>query len=732
MTVYPSKQAPPAPRVRPARRLRVPKLRWLIFSLLVGLFASMLLVNGLVKGDFAEDGATASTAETDEVPATALTGGPIIQTDGTTTSTVSVPDRQIVLTFDDGPDPQYTPEIVKVLAEYDVPATFFMIGSAISRYPDVVRQVSDAGHEIGIHTFTHPDLSDKNERRRSLEMQETQLALAGATGETSVIFRPPYSSTVAALDNANWGVIRDMGERGYLTIVNDLDSRDWEEDATMSDIAEAVIPEDNAGAILLFHDGGGDRSRTASALATVIPNLKKAGYTFTTLAAVAGLATVNPVATAGKMFLGTAIDDAVQIATTVANCFTWLLLAFGVLTIARLVVMLVLGRRHARRSRPRGRRRAGGNRSPVGWGPPYGAPVTVVVPAYNEKECIADTVRSLAASTHPIRIIVVDDGSTDGTAEIAESLGLPNVTVVWQPNSGKPAALNTGIAAADTEVVVMMDGDTVFEPDTVRLLVQPFADPQVGAVAGNAKIANRVGMIALWQHIEYVVGFSIDRRAHDVMGCITTVPGAIGAFRASTLRQVNGLSDETLAEDTDLTIAIVRAGWRVVYEERARAWTEAPTTISQLWRQRYRWCYGTMQAMWKHRRALVERGPGGRSGRLGLLNLILFQTLMPLLSPLIDVFLIYGLLFLDPLVTAGVWLGVLSTQVIATGYAFRLDGESLRPVWRVPLQQFVYRQMMYLVLIQSTLAALGGIRLGWQKLHRVGGLGALLGTRGGR
>ncbi|GIF25901.1 bi-functional transferase/deacetylase [Paractinoplanes tereljensis] len=679
--------------------------------MVVTLFASILVVNGIVLGEFTQDGAVASTADTDQVPSAALKGGPVIQTDGKTTTTVTVPDKQIVLTFDDGPDPKYTPEILKVLAEYDVPATFFMIGSEISQHPDLVRQVRDAGHEIGIHTFTHPDLSTKNEWRREVEMQETQFALAGAAGVSSVIFRPPYSSTVQALDNSNWAVMSDMGGRGYLTVVNDLDSRDWESGATIADITKAVLPEDDAGAIVLFHDGGGDRSKTAEALATVIPELQQEGYTFTTVAKLTGMTTVNPAATGKERALGLGLVGAVRVARHVTGWFAALLLVVGILTVARLVIILVLGRRHARRKPP---------------ATPYTKPVTVVVPAYNEKECIADTLRSLAASTYPIRIVVVDDGSTDGTAEIAESLKLANVTVIWQPNSGKPAALNTGIANADTEVVIMMDGDTVFEPDTVRRLVQPFADPRVGAVAGNAKVANRQGMVALWQHIEYVVGFSIDRRAYDVAQCMATVPGAIGAFRQAALRQVGGLSDDTLAEDTDLTIAIIRTGWRVVYEEHARAWTEAPTTMSQLWRQRYRWSYGTMQAMWKHRRALVEKGTFGRRG---LLNLAIFQTLLPLLSPLIDVFLIYGLFFLNPLETLAAWLGMLAVQALSTIYAFRLDKESLKPLWRLPLQQFVYRQVMYLVLIQSTLAALGGIRLGWQKLRRTGGLEALLGQR---
>ena len=198
-----------------------------------------------------------------------------------------------------------------------------------------------------------------------------------------------------------------------------------------------------------------------------------------------------------------------------------------------------------------------------------------------------------------------------------ESLGLPNVRVMRQKNSGKPKALNAGIRAAQHDIVIMIDGDTVFEPDTVHLLVQPFADPEIGAVAGNAKIANRDELIGRMQHIEYVVGFNIDRRVQDVTGSIITVPGAGGAFRRKALLQVGGLSTDTLAEDTDLTIALGRAGWRVVFEERARAWTEAPATMAQLWKQRYRWSYGTMQAMWKHRRAIRERAGRARSAGAG-------------------------------------------------------------------------------------------------------------------
>ena len=192
------------------------------------------------------------------------------------------------------------------------------------------------------------------------------------------------------------------------------------------------------------------------------------------------------------------------------------------------------------------------------------------------------------------------------------------------------------------------------------------------------------------------------------------------------LLQVGGVSDDTLAEDTDLTMAICRSGWRVVYEESARAWTEAPATLGQLWRQRYRWSYGTMQSMWKHRRAVLETGASGRFGRAGLGHLAVFQVLLPLLAPLVDIFLIYGLLFLDPVTTLIAWSSVQAIQLVAAVIAFRLEREPLRVLWLLPLQQIVYRQLMYAVLIRSMVTAAGGIRLGWQKLRRVGGLEDLL------
>jgi cellulose synthase/poly-beta-1,6-N-acetylglucosamine synthase-like glycosyltransferase len=317
-------------------------------------------------------------------------------------------------------------------------------------------------------------------------------------------------------------------------------------------------------------------------------------------------------------------------------------------------------------------------------------------------------------------VVVIDDGSTDGTVREVERLGLPNVRVVEVAAGGKSGALNVGVAIASHDLLVMVDGDTVVEPDAIHRLVQDFRDPRVGAIAGNVKVGNRDTVIGRWQHIEYVIGFNLDRRLYDSLGCIPTVAGALGAFRRAAVLEAGGLSDDTLAEDTDLTIALQRHGWRVTYVEDARAWTEAPATPRQLWRQRYRWSYGVVQSLWKHRGAMLQRGPAGRFGRRGLPLLALFGVALPMLGPLIDLMAIYGLFFFDwALVVAG-WVGMLAVQTAVAIAAFRMDGERLRPLFSLPLQQVAYRQVMYLVLAQSVITAFTGGRLRWQKLRRTG------------
>ncbi|MGX1560243.1 bifunctional polysaccharide deacetylase/glycosyltransferase family 2 protein [Streptomyces sp. NPDC055506] len=714
------------------------KPRVILALLLLLALICVMLLDGYLRAEVGGDQRVRTGASSSDVPDDVLDGGPIVTFRGGQATTVSVPDKTIALTFDDGPNPTWTPQVLAILEKYDVPATFFLVGSMVSRYPGIVSDMVEQGHEVGIHTFTHVDLSYQSDARVRREMEQTQLALAGAAGITTTLFRAPYSSETDAIDNYSWPVYKKLGQDGYTSVFVDTDSDDWKRPGA-SKIVQWATPKKNKGASVLFHDAGGERSQTIKALPEYIEKMRAKGYSFTTISGVmeqerggtgqqqpgAGpqntansLQAAHREATGAILYEGKALVAAVAVAEWAVPTLSVGLMVVGVAVMGRFGMMLILARRHYRLR----------NRRRFSWGPTVTRPVSVIVPAYNEKECIANTLDSLARSTHPIEIIVVDDGSTDGTADIAESLGMPNVRVIRQANAGKPAALNNGVRNAAHDIVVMMDGDTVFEPDTVRQLVQPFADPEVGAVAGNAKVGNRTTVIGAWQHIEYVMGFNLDRRMYDLLRCMPTIPGAIGAFRREAVLQVGGMSEDTLAEDTDITIAMHRAGWRVVYQEHARAWTEAPGSLKQLWSQRYRWSYGTMQALWKHRKSLTDKGASGRFGRVGMPLVVLFQIVTPVFAPLIDVFTAYSMIFVDFTAALLAWLAVLGVQLVCAAYAFRLDREKYRYLLMMPLQQLAYRQMMYLVLIHSCVTALTGGRLRWQKLKRTGEVGTPAGA----
>ncbi|MGI5138391.1 glycosyltransferase [Streptomyces sp. CA-106110] len=706
------------PRIGSRIRQITPRAHWLLLSVFAVTLSTALLLQGYTHHMFriTSDSVTGARGRNDTVPSQVVHGGPVIANAATSPHTAHVKTRTIALTFDDGPDPVWTPRILEVLRRNHVHATFFVVGTQVVAHPELARRIVADGHQIGIHTFTHPDLAHLAPWQRSLELRETQLAVAGAAGVTTALLRPPYSSENDALDNADWSVLKQADAAGYVTVLTTQDAEDWQRPGVQRILANAT-PHGHAGQILLMHDAGGDRSQTVAALESLIPRLKAQGFRFATVSNAVGMAAPVQPAGLGDHLQGLALIKMLQGGDWAVWLLGLLMYAAGAISVLRAVVVLIAARRHRRLQTRRGR----------SWGPPVTEPVSVIVPAYNESAGIEAAVRSLLASNHPVEIIVVDDGSTDGTADLVESLHLP-VRVIRQQNAGKPAALNTGLAAATWDLVVMVDGDTVFEPDTVRTIVQPFADPRVGAVSGNAKVVNRGGLLGRWQHIEYVVGFNLDRRLFDLAECMPTVPGAVGAFRRRALLDLGGVSDVTLAEDTDLTMALCRAGWRVVYEEDAKAWTEAPASLNALWRQRYRWCYGTLQAMWKHRGALLQRGAAGKLGRRGLVYLLLFQVLLPLLAPVVDIFAVYGLVFLDPVRIIGLWLAFLLLQLLMGLYAFRLDGERPGPLWSLPLQQFVYRQLMYLVVIQSVFTAVSGSRLRWQRMERYGSLQAPTGA----
>jgi len=652
--------------------------------------------------------------------------------------------KELAITFDDGPFPQWTSDILDSLKALNVEATFFVIGQNADRWPDLVQRMWDEGHEIGNHTFTHPNLGDCSNGRTRLELVATQRSIEAILGRSTRLFRPPYNADAEPTSAEEVRPIEIASDLGYAVVGEYLDPQDWNltEDLpdggtrrkTSTDIAQAVMSDVKSGHgnTILLHDGGGDRSRTAASLRLFVTPLREQGYTFVTVSQLMGttrdqvMPAVNP---NDKLLIG---GDRIAFNTLYSieaflNFAFLSAIALGTARVLMIVTLALIARRREKK-------------------PPAGTPpaqdVSVLIAAYNEHAVIARTVHAVLDSVPPpLEVIVVDDGSTDGTEEaLRAAVGSDRrVRIVRQTNQGKAAALNTALALASSEIVVCLDADTVFERETIARLTRHFVDPRVAAVAGNVKVGNRVNLLTYWQAIEYITSQNLDRRAFAFLNAVPVVPGACGAWRRDAMRAVGGLRSDTLAEDMDLTWRLRRADWRIANEPSALAFTEAPQTLDALLRQRYRWAFGTLQCLWKHRAAL---GRYGAFGCVMMPTLWLFQILYPVLSPIVDLQITITLFrfcqtwFTQSLLTrewqplpaalamlnhvAFMYAFFLLIELFGAGIAFLLDRERMRLLWWVFWQRFVYRQIMYAVVIRSVQTAIGGLRAGWGKLERRG------------
>ena len=525
-------------------------------------------------------------------------------------------------------------------------------------------------------------------------------------------------------------------DRGYIIAGLHLDSEDWQHPGVDS-IIRNVLDSRSRGNVVLMHDGGGDRSQTLAALGPIIDSLRARGDTLVPLSQLAGdgqLVGMPPLPEADEATRLTELAGFAAIGG-MEWVMTWLFLIAVVLGLGRVAFVSVLAIVQRAREIVRNRRAAKLVNS--GHAPkPYLPGVTVIVPAFREETVVVRTVQSLLAQQYDgeLQVIVVDDGSPDNTYAVARDAfeGNARVTVLTKSNGGKSSALNFGITQARGEIVIGLDADTLFEPRTVAELVQPLCDPQVVAVAGNAKVGNRLNLITRWQAIEYVTSQNLDRRAFSLLNGITVVPGAVGAWRRDAVAQVGGFSHDTLAEDQDLTLTLLAEGYHVAYAPHAVAWTEAPDTVKGLLKQRFRWSFGTLQCMWKHKHVLL-RPRYGTLGMIALPNTWIFQLLVNAIAPLADLMFVWSLI--------SVWLvglehgstyAVASLEQILTLYALFLlvdwlaaviafvaePGEELRLTWLVFLQRFAYRQFMYWVVLRAFIAAARGGLVGWGKLDR--------------
>lgn len=620
------------------------------------------------------------------------------------------PGKVICLTFDDGPDGTYTPLILDVLKARRVPATFFVVGVEAEQNPGLIRREYAEGHEIGNHSYSHPNIAAVSGERTSLELSTTERIIEHIIGVSTILFRPPYNADSEPQTPEEIVPILRAEQAGYITIGERIDPRDWEKGATADTIASEVIGDKDEGQIVLLHDGGGDRSATVAALPRIIDYFQQQGYRFVTVGELIGRTRAEVMPAPGSSELrwahiqGEAFDVKGTFKKAAGILFLWAIYLTALRSLAY-GVLAAIQKFQARRRR---------------FDPAWRPPVSVVVAAFNEEKVIRRTVESILENGYPdLEVVVVDDGSKDRTLAVLEEAfaAEPRVRIFTQPNAGKSAALNRAIAETSSEILVALDADTVFRRGAIEKLVRHFADPRVGAVSGNARVGNRKPWIARFQSIEYTYGFNLDRRALDVLNAITVVPGAAGAWRKSLILEAGGFAHDTLAEDTDLTLAIRRLGYRIRYDEEAVAYTEAPEDTRSLARQRFRWAFGTLQSVWKHRDATFDPRYGSLAF-IALPSIWLFQVLLSTLSPFAELAMIIALV-------SGNWrivllyYGAFFVLELLTGLlAYGLEWRSPRDLLLLFFQRIYYRLLMQYVLAKSVVYALRGRLVGWGKLER--------------
>ena len=639
----------------------------------------------------------------------------------------------VALSFDDGPSADWTPRILDILKARNVPGTFFLIGENAMAHPLLVKRIIEQGSEVGNHTFTHPNLARLSDRGTRIELNATQRVIEAYGGRSVRLFRAPYFGDAEPTTADELIPALTAQQAGYTNVGLHVDPNDWQRPGVEAIVRQTIAQvedgsDERSAQIILLHDGGGDRSQTVAALPRIIDALQAKGYRFVSVSALAGLTPDQVMPPVSGMDLVSVRADIGMflVLAALGYALKWMFFLAIALGVARAVILALLAVGSARRR----------NR-PV---PPAIDPeqfVSVLIPAFNEARVIEASVRRVLASTAAkIEVIVIDDGSTDGTSAIVRAAFADDsrVQLLTLLNGGKARALNRGLALAKGEIIIALDADTQFEAETIARLARWFADPRIGAVAGNAKVGNRVNLVTRWQAVEYVTAQNLERRALSRFDAIMVVPGAVGAWRKAALDEVGGYPADTLAEDQDLTIAIQRRGWEIAYDVDAVAWTEAPESFRALAKQRFRWAYGTLQCLWKHRGVLRLRQPAGLA-YVGIPQAWIFQIGFALISPVIDLALLVSMASTainvaehgwaqtqsDLLRMAGYWLVFTAVDIGCGWIAYRLERREKRyPVLLLVAQRFVYRQLMYGVVIRAVANALRGLWVGWGKLERSG------------
>jgi cellulose synthase/poly-beta-1,6-N-acetylglucosamine synthase-like glycosyltransferase/peptidoglycan/xylan/chitin deacetylase (PgdA/CDA1 family)/spore germination protein YaaH len=625
---------------------------------------------------------------------------------------------KIVLTFDDGPDPDFTPRILEILKREKVPASFFVVGSMVEKNIPILRQEFEAGYEIGNHTFFHPDISTVSLDRVKLELNATRKLIESITGRSTILFRPPFNADAEPTTTAEVIPVALSRDESYINIGESIDPHDWEPGVSADTIVARVMAQKDAGSMILLHDAGGDtREATVEALPRIIHFFKSKGYQFTTIADVLGKTRADlmpPIKDDADSGIVGTLYNLFILSVFYGNWFLlYLFLSAIFLAMGRVILIGVLALRQFSEDKKEIAERESNTHMPA---------VSIIVPAYNEEITGAKTIESLLGIKYrDFEIIFVDDGSKDKTYEIVNAAygNNPKVKILTKPNGGKASALNFGIEHATHDFVVCIDADTQLQEDAVFHLMAYFTDDEIGAVAGTVKVGNENNLITRWQSIEYITAQNMDRRAFDLLNSITVVPGAIGAFRKEAIKDAGGFTYDTLAEDCDLTMRILKQGYIIKNCSEAIAYTEAPESINMLLKQRFRWSFGVMQSFWKNRDALFN-SKYKFFGMVGMPNILIFQIILPLFSPLADLMMIFGLFGDHREKIIIYYVAFVLVDLVVGIIAFRLEREDYKKLVYIIPQRFVWRQLMYYVLFKSIRRAVKGELSGWGVLKRTG------------
>ncbi|MGF6953659.1 cellulose synthase/poly-beta-1,6-N-acetylglucosamine synthase-like glycosyltransferase/spore germination protein YaaH/peptidoglycan/xylan/chitin deacetylase (PgdA/CDA1 family) [Neobacillus sp. B4I6] len=617
--------------------------------------------------------------------------------------------KEVVLTFDDGPDPTYTPQILDILDKNHIKGSFFIIGENALQHPELVNKMYKEGHEIGNHTFTHPDVASITPFQTRMELNANQRLFQEITGHSMTLFRPPYVANAEPSTKSELEPILRAQDMGYTMVGELIDSDDWQR-LSSDEIVKRVLDQLPEGNVILMHDAGGNRSNTVEALPTIIKELKQRGYTFTTIADLTeknNSQIMPPVKDSPYLVYDKAVFMVLQGWHVGLSFLFYSAILLGIL---RLVIFIFLSRKQVKRYKE------------TVIDPGFTPSVSVVIAAYNEEKVICKTVDSILSSDYPaFEVLIIDDGSKDDTAGVVQETYAkhPLIRLIKKTNGGKSSAVNLGFKEANGEIVVALDADTLIAENAISLLVNHFKNEKVAAVSGNVKVGNKGNLLTNWQHIEYVTGFNLERRAFAALNCITVVPGAIGAWRKTAVEEAGYFQEDTLAEDTDITLTLLRQGKKIEFEEKAYAFTEVPEDIKSLAKQRYRWVYGTLQCLWKHREALFNKKHNSL-GFIALPNMWLFQYIYQTISPIADILFILALFNPHPERAAIGFILFYLLDFLTSLYAFRLEKESPKPLVSLFLQRILYKQLMTYVVIKSIFSAIKGVTVGWGKLKRKG------------